>query len=121
MLHRLIAVSLLVLTSASNVEAVIGSLRDGEVHHEDLASALSHASAGGDEHGHEDASEPSRHRHNDDHEHGTSSDHCTHQHGIAVLPSFAFVILAPEGDIAYADPLLRHPLISETLVHPPRA
>jgi hypothetical protein len=119
-MRRLIALCLLLLTTSSNLEAVVGLLRDGRVHHEDLATATQHANADG-EHGHEDASAPAGHRHGRSHEHGTSSDHCTHHHGMALIPSFAFLILTADGHIEYDETAVRHTSIFKRLTHPPRA
>lgn len=117
---RLIALCVLLLTTASNLEVVVGMLRDGRVHHEDAATALVHAESGPGEHGHEDASAPANHRHGKGHEHGTSGDHCTHVHGVALVGSFSFLLLGGEAGVEYADAPLPDPLISEALVHPPR-
>jgi hypothetical protein len=119
-MRQFVALCLLLLTTLSNLETVTGLLRDGAVHHEDAVAASAHADFGG-EHGHEDASSPSEHRHNEDHEHGTSSDHCTHHHGIALVPSLSFLILGTEVVIHSPEALLPQSLVSATLVHPPRA
>lgn len=118
-MRRLIALLLLIVGTAFNMEAVTGLLRDGAVHHEDPAAAAVHADAAAGEHGHEDASGPSGNQ-SEDHEHGTSSDHCTHQHGIALVPTIAFTIVSTEGLIEHSERLLPHPIISESPVHPPR-
>lgn len=119
-MRRAIAFFLLLLITASNAEALVGMLRDGKVHHEDLAAATLHANADG-EHGHEDTSAPAGHRHGRGHEHGTSSDHCTHHHGIALIPSFAFAIFAEDARIEYEETSLRHTSTFQALTHPPRA
>jgi len=64
-------------------EPAFGLLRDGQVHHETAASASTHTSAAG-EHGHEDGATQPGHPHAPSHQHGTSSDHCTHVHGIGL-------------------------------------
>ena len=120
-MRRLIALCLLLVTTAFNAEAVAGALRDGQVHHEDLATASSHAASPDGEHGHEDGSPLPGHRHDQNHEHGTSADHCTHHHGAALVPSFSFCISLSESGISRAEPLLPHLLDATTLVRPPRA
>jgi hypothetical protein len=118
-MRRLIAFCLVLLTAASNLEAVVGMLRDGEVHHEELSAASLHATPDG-EHGHEDASSPAGHQHDENHEHGTSGDHCTHVHGMALIPTFAFAVLMGEDVTQYAEVTQPHPIISRPFTHPPR-
>ncbi|MEW5926043.1 MAG: hypothetical protein AB1941_01015 [Gemmatimonadota bacterium] len=84
-MRRLLALLLLLLTAGSALESVLGELRDGEVHHESGALAALHGVDARGDHGHEDGSLPGNHRHSRGHEHGTNSDHCTHQHGTAML------------------------------------
>jgi hypothetical protein len=92
--RRLIALVLLLAVSGSAAESLVGQLRDGEVHHETSVAAASHASHARGDHGHEDAGAPS-HEHGGEHQHGTNADHCTHQHGTAVVtPAFIFHPLA---------------------------
>lgn len=120
-MRRLIALCLLLLTASSSLEAAVGTLRDGRVHHEDLATAMAHANAAGGDHGHEDGPARSEHRHGKGHEHGTSSDHCTHHHGIAPVPSFSFLIFTETGQIDYDEAPVLRTSVAQALTHPPRA
>lgn len=94
-MRRLIALILLVFSTATSLEAVVGPVRDGEVHHETAARATQHATRTtgehGHEHGHDDgmsaqAEDPdgSGEEHGPKHQHGTGADHCTHAHGPAL-------------------------------------
>ncbi|MGH7504672.1 MAG: hypothetical protein ACRELX_03440 [Longimicrobiales bacterium] len=95
-------------------------LRDGEVHHEDLAAASVHEQSGAGEHGHEDGGFPERHEHGQDHEHGTSTDHCTHAHSAALVPTFSFTVLPGEAVTEYDEATQPHPILSRPFTHPPR-
>lgn len=117
MLRRLIASLAFVAITLSSAEAVIGELRDGEVHHESLAEAAAHDHGLKGEREHEHGSP-----HGPDHQHGTSSDHCTHQHGeqlngveilLAAGPSDAFV--------SFFEPSLLSDRVTEPFFRPPRA
>lgn len=72
----------------SSLEPIYGMSRDGTVHHESEASALSYQASTQVERGHEDPglADGGEHQHGPQHQHGTGSDHCTHAHGIP-LPS----------------------------------
>jgi len=86
--HPFALVAFLALAIGSQLEPILGALRDGVVHHESVAQADMHRAADvfGD-HGHEDgAARSSEHRHGAQHEHGSGTDHCTHAHG-AGLPA----------------------------------
>ncbi|MEQ1854947.1 MAG: hypothetical protein ABL963_00665 [Longimicrobiales bacterium] len=83
-IRRSIALALLLGYSASAAEAAVGVLRDGAVHHESAAAAVIHQETHQGDHGHEDPGAGAEH--GSDHRHGTSSDHCTHVHGVG-LPS----------------------------------
>ena len=120
-MRRLLALTMLILTTTSSLEAVLGVVRDGEVHHEDAAAAAAHTQHFDGDHGHEDAVPAGDNRQAGDHEHGTASDHCTHVHAMALLPSFAFVILIAEASTQYSEKSLPHSLLSETFSRPPRA
>ena len=86
--NRILTVFCLLAFFAGLAEPHLGAARDGEVHHEDGVSALTHSVERGD-HGHEDAGSRER-EHGGDHEHGTSADHCTHVHSsVALQQSFA--------------------------------
>ena len=84
MLRRFIALVTFLAMAGSITEPALGVLRDGTVHHEAVTSAASHAerAAGGD--GHENGARAG-HPHDGDHQHGTGADHCTHQHGHALV------------------------------------
>lgn len=95
MLKRLTALLLLAAVLAYSAEAVLGALRDGEVHHESFAAAASHAGHGQGDHGHEDG--PLGHPHGPGHQHGTSADHCTHQHTATPSGGLVPTLLAERG------------------------
>ena len=83
-IRRSIALALLLGYSASTAEATVGVLRDGVVHHESEVAAVIHQETHQGDHGHEDPGAGAEH--GSGHRHGTSSDHCTHVHGLG-LPS----------------------------------
>lgn len=121
MLRRLIALLAFVVMAGSIAEPALGVLRDGAVHHETAASAAGHADRARGDHGHEDGN-PAGHQHDPDHRHGTGADHCTHQHGLALLadaPVPLNVVPCAENALLaeYVAPVGRHPL---DLFHPPR-
>ena len=120
MLRRFVAFALVFAVSAMQAESVFGALRDGEVHHESGAQALSHSSGSHGDHGHEDG--PLSHQHGDQHQHGTAADHCTHQHSTAA-PAAALALAYPP--VQYVAPLTPPPApAGGTLAapfHPPRA
>ncbi len=101
---RWINLLMLGLMAGSLVEPVYGSMRDGEVHHETLQSAVFHSTDALGDHGHEDSDVTvvRTHQHGPDHEHGTGSDHCTHQHGTLSLVDFGRPPLA----VLAAEPML---------------
>jgi hypothetical protein len=88
-LRRILALLLLLAAGLAQVEPVWGELRDGEVHHESVQTALAHHAEADGDHGHEDAGAP-EHPHGEDHQHGTTLDHCTHHHSAAAVTSVAF-------------------------------
>lgn len=121
MLRRLVALLALVLMVGSIAEPALGVLRDGAVHHETTASAAVHAGQSAGDHGHEE-SPPFDHQHGRHHQHGTGADHCTHQHGLALLTDAPLPLnVVPSAENAlvaeYLAPIGRHPL---DLFHPPR-
>lgn len=119
-LALLMLVGLLV---GSNIEPIVGALRDGTVHHESLVAAGTHrAGTAAAEHGHEDgALAGGRHGHGAGHQHGTAVDHCTHAHGIGA-PSFVRVeFLGTVVAIAPDASPLRSTRSILTLSPPPRA
>lgn len=93
-LRRLTAALLLFSPSAWSLEAGLGMSREGNVHHESLATAMDHQSGASGEHGHEDGGPVD---HGPKHRHGTAADHCTHVHGIglaSVCPDIEAPVLA---------------------------
>lgn len=120
MFRRLIGFVLVLAVSAMQAESVFGALRDGQVHHESLAQALSHSLVSQGEHGHEDG--PISHQHGSQHQHGTTADHCTHQHG-ASAPAAALALVYPPAQ--YVAPSLNPPALAGGTIaapfHPPRA
>ncbi|MQA91855.1 MAG: hypothetical protein GEU90_16805 [Gemmatimonas sp.] len=117
MLRRLAAVLMLLTIAFSQMETVMGVLRDGKVHHDSAATAALHALNGQGEHGHEDGAP-----HGPKHEHGTPADHCTHQHGAQVnqrAPELA--ILEHVFSTAFLEPLLWRDRFTEPFSPPPQA
>lgn len=116
-----VAALLLMSFLASSFEAVAGLVRDGAVHHETVAEALSHSSDGTGEHGHEAASEAPDEEHGPDHQHGAGADHCTHAHGTALAPA-AVAALYAEVDVRATTPASApSDYRAPPLFHPPRA
>lgn len=120
-MRRLLALTLLILTTASSLEAVVGVMRDGEVHHEDSAVAATHAQAVSGDHGHEDASASTDQRHDGDHEHGTSTDHCTHVHSLALLSSSPLPPPVEVTENSFLESASPRETVSAGFAHPPRA
>lgn len=120
-MRRLLALTLLILTSVSSMEAVVGVMRDGEVHHENAGVAAAHAQESVGDHGHEDAAPPGEHRHDEGHDHGTASDHCTHTHGAAVLTSSPPPLFSTIAEAHFTESVHPHALVSDGFAHPPRA
>ena len=114
---------MLLLLTASNVETVLGVLRDGEVHHESSATAAAHAMQGQGEHGHEDGRpQGPEHEHGPQHEHGTPADHCTHQHGnLTTTQAPTLAILAFTIPQVFPEPSLWLDRFSEPSFRPPQA
>lgn len=86
MWRRLIAGLTILLGALANAETLIGTVRDGDVHHETVATALAHKSLAPGIHDHPDTPGSSDGGSGPGHQHGTAADHCTHHHG-AALPS----------------------------------
>jgi len=99
-IRRAFALAILLGYSASTAEAVVGVLRDGVVHHESEVAAVSHQETHLGDHGHEDPGAGAEH--GPDHRHGTSSDHCTHVHGLG-LPSGCDLVEAVTRDEAIVE------------------
>lgn len=118
-LQRLTSLLLLLAVFAYSAEAVLGVLRDGEVHHETFAAAVSHGGQHGGDHGHEDG--PMSHPHGPGHQHGTSLDHCTHHHTATVADAFALSFPpATAAELAHEAPHLLDRTLSAPF-HPPQA
>ncbi len=119
-IRRSIALALLLGYSASSAEAAIGVLRDGAVHHESAAAAVIHQETHQGDHGHEDPGAGAEH--GSDHRHGTSSDHCTHVHGLG-LPSACGVveIVTPDRAIVESAPLTPTGTSLGTHFRPPKS
>lgn len=117
MFRRLIASLAFLAITLSSGEAVIGELRDGEVHHESLAEAATHDHGPNGEREHEHGSP-----HGPKHRHGTSSDHCTHQHG-EQLSGMEVLLVAgpPEAFVSFFEPSLLSDRTTEPFLRPPRA
>lgn len=119
-MRRLLALTLLILTTASSVEAVVGVMRDGQVHHENPVVAAAHAQQYAGDHGHEDGA-AGENRHGERHDHGTAGDHCTHSHGPAVLTSAAPLVGTEAVDEIQTESAFPRSIVSDGLAHPPRA
>lgn len=120
-LRRLLALLLLLATTVSSAEVVVGELRDGELHHESPLAALVHGVSSGGDHGHEGGGSPF-HSHDAEHRHGTGADHCTHQHGTPLASTFTFALTEP----VTGQPVTEHVLLyfehnSNSTLRPPRA
>lgn len=122
-LHRLTALLMLLTLAFSNVETVLGVLRDGEVHHESSAVAAGHAMQAQGEHGHEDGrTQGPEHEHGPQHEHGTPADHCTHQHGnLTTSQAPTLAILAFTIPQVFSESSLWLDRLSEPFSPPPQA
>lgn len=115
-LKRAVAFCLIMSLPATAEESVLGSLRDGAVHHETNAIAAAHQLQGPQSgHGQEDRMPA--------HEHGTASDHCTHAHSVSpaislgdrLPPVPASLMLVPNGSKLPTNRSLA------AVFHPPRA
>lgn len=108
---------MLLTVTFSDAETVMGLLRDGSIHHESTASAATHASFSGGEHGHEDGLP-----HGTEHQHGTPADHCTHQHGPLFTPRpLGLAILSYTLPESFLEPSLWLDRFSEPSFRPPQA
>lgn len=116
MARRLIALTLLVASTVATAEAVVGVVRDRAVHHEHAVTAVAHATSG-----QADVPPSPDERQEDRHDHDTGSDHCTHVHGVALLPTLTVPIPGRESTIDYTEPPSRWAVLSEVISEPPRA
>lgn len=91
-LRRGIALLILTAYAASAAEAVVGVVRDGQVHHESALTAAVHRAAHVSQHGYEHLARGS---HDTGHEPGAPSDHCTHVHGVSLPTLCHFELVAP--------------------------
>ncbi|MGD2045400.1 MAG: hypothetical protein PVH96_04195 [Gemmatimonadota bacterium] len=90
--RRGLAFSILLAYAVSAAEAVVGVVRDGDVHHESALAAAVHRA----EHLPDHAFEQGGHdAHGSDHGHGSSSDHCTHIHGVSLPALCQFELVGP--------------------------
>lgn len=123
-MRRPLSILILLVFYASLFEVGVGLARDGAVHHESTATAVSHATQaqGQGEHGHETGEDSPDSEHGPDHQHGTSSDHCTHAHGSALTAATTW---APAAVELASLPATSFPTPSDRpsvpLWHPPRA
>lgn len=127
-MRRFIALILLIFSTTTPLEAVAGTLRDSEVHHETAAQATQHAARVTGEHGHEhdaashtEDADTANEDHGPNHKHGTGADHCTHAHSPALSAGGADLTVVA---ISNRLPRLDVPVPSEHAVpplhHPPR-
>jgi hypothetical protein len=128
--RALIAVTLLFGYASSSVEATVGELRDGGVHHETFASGVDHRHGSQGTHGHEDVGEAQRDgtdnargqddQQGTDHEHGTSGDHCTHTHSVCLPAAYDFDVVSRVVDEFAAPVHTRGGSPLGSLFRPPR-
>jgi hypothetical protein len=94
-MRRAVALLAIIMSMASRAEAVIGEVRDADIHRETAVEAWTHAQDPHGAHAHDGAhpigeSGAESVQGTDDespHEHGGSSDHCTHVHGAMLVGS----------------------------------
>jgi hypothetical protein len=116
MARRLIALILFVASTAATAEAVVGVVRDRAVHHQHAVTAAAHATSG-----QTDVPPSPDERPENRHDHDTGSDHCTHVHGVALIPSPSLPVPGRESTIDFADPPSRWTVPSDVISEPPRA
>lgn len=119
-MRRLLALILVVAAAGSPVEAAVGVLRDGRVHHEDALSAAVHHQRFALEHDHEDGTPSGEHRQGPGHEHGTTSDHCTHSHNATVPVGFSFSTVLVSVTWDYPGVVTLHSVVADHATPPPR-
>ena len=127
-MRRALVLLVLVTLIGSRAEAVVGELRDGEVHHESTAEAFSHQQDPHGAHAHDavnsgdeglpDSAESTEA--GQDHEHGTSSDHCTHVHGAAAISSAESAVPPVEMSFDFLCTFSDLDFLSELHAPPPR-
>ena len=119
-LRRLVAVFALFAAVFTVVEPVLGELRDGDIHAEDVIivadqgahalAALAHSPR-----------DLAGHSHEGSHQHGTNTDHCTHQHGLSFPAHADFILDDARAVPVTPDVPLFTSRISSHSFHPPRA
>ncbi|MEX2295623.1 MAG: hypothetical protein WD804_04810 [Gemmatimonadota bacterium] len=127
-MRRALALVVLAALLGSKAEAVVGELRDGDVHHETTAKALAHQQDPHGAHAHDavnagDEGGPVSDGSADggqDHEHGSSSDHCTHVHGAAAIGSTDTPVPPNEVSFDFRCNVSNFYIPSESLYPPPR-
>jgi hypothetical protein len=104
-MRRFIALLLLCVTATFQVESVFGEVRDAEVHHERVAEAWVHAHDRHATHSHVEIDESrgesrdvgTRGVEAEEREQGSATDHCTHVHGVALIPPLELSFVASES------------------------
>lgn len=90
-MRRPIALVLLLLTVSFQSEAVFGEVHDADIHHEGMIQAWVHSHDPHGSHAHDAQAESVNTLTTRDAGHpgqtGGSFDHCTHLHGVALVPS----------------------------------
>jgi hypothetical protein len=121
-LGRLVAAISIFAVLTSTGESLVGELRDGEVHHESVAKAMSHHDSMGlrSDHGHEDGG-AAGHRHGSNHEHGTNADHCTHVHAAGLIATFSWAFDQRLTSQTSIDSTLSAGFFTTEIAEPPRA
>lgn len=114
-------VLLLATVMGFTVEPVVGTVRDGDVHHETALEAASHFSLAAADHSHEQSELPAPADSDGGHEHGSNSDHCTHAHGMAhpTMLSFELFTTSTRVEASYFQPV--HSVPSTCATPPPNA
>jgi hypothetical protein len=124
-MRRFISALLLLATVAFQAEAVLGEARDGSVHHEEAAEAWVHAHDPHGSHSHDGPEGPRSLQLNErapssEHEHGTTTDHCTHVHGMALVCTTDLDLILIEWRFGYSGPSVPADVVFEALSPPPR-
>lgn len=120
-LRRVLSLLLLLAAVVSVVEPVIGEARDAAIHHEEQATTVAFCMVQSPaDHAHEDPSAPGQSQ-GESHHHGSSSDHCTHQHGVGVPAHLDVAFLHTESLQLPVERPFSADRIPRTLFRPPRA